>query len=66
MKKKVIKNIDATEYKENDDFVEILSKHVISPVKFKDSIEKMINLGVDTFIEIGPRKSFIRLYKENQ
>lgn len=54
--KKVIKNIDAKEYTNNDDFIDILSRHVISPVRFRKSIEEMIAQGVDTFIEIGPGK----------
>lgn len=54
--KKVIKNIDAKEYTSSDDFVDILSKHVISPVRFRKSIEEMVDKGVDTFIEIGPGK----------
>ena len=54
--KKVIKNIDAKEYSNNDDIREILTKHVISPVRFADSIKYMISQGVDTFIEIGPGK----------
>ena len=29
----------------------------MSPVKFKKSIEKMIELGADTFIEVGPGKT---------
>ncbi len=54
--KKVIKNIDAQEYNEKDDIKGILSKHIISPVKFSASVQNMINQGVDTFIEIGPGK----------
>lgn len=54
--KKVIKNIDATEYTNDDDIKSILANHVISPVKFKNSIENMINQGVDTIIEVGPGK----------
>lgn len=54
--KKVIKNIDAREYTEDDDIKDILSRHVMSPVKFGNSIENMINQGVDTFVEIGPGK----------
>lgn len=64
--KKIIKNIDAKEYKETDDIKEILAKHVMSPVRFKDSIEEMIKNGVDTFIEIGPRKDFIWIYKKSK
>lgn len=54
--KKVIKNIDATEYTNDDDIKRILANHVINPVKFKKSIENMIDQGVDTIIEIGPGK----------
>lgn len=54
--KKVIKNIDAKEYTNNDNLVDILSRHVISPVRFRKTIEEMISQGVDTFIEIGPGK----------
>ena len=57
--KKVLKNIDGKEYKETDNIKEILAKHVMSPVRFKESIEEMIKNGVDTFIEIGPRKDFV-------
>lgn len=64
--KTIIKNIDAKEYKIDDDIQEILSKHVMSPVKFKMTIERMLELGVDTFVEIGPRKSIIRVYKTSK
>lgn len=64
--KKVIKNLDAKEYKEEDNIREILAKHVMSPVKFKDGVEEMIKNGVDTFIEIGPRKNIIRLCKKSK
>lgn len=62
---KVVKNIDANFYSKNDDIPQILSNHITSPVRFKESIKTMINNGVDTFIEIGPRKSFIWICKEN-
>ena len=37
--------------------VEILSNHIINPVRFSIGIENMINKGFDTFIEIGPGKT---------
>ncbi len=64
--KTIIKNIDAKEYKNEDDIKEILSKHVMSSVKFKMTIERMLELGVDTFVEIGPRKGIIRVYKTSK
>ncbi|MCI8641383.1 MAG: ACP S-malonyltransferase [Clostridia bacterium] len=51
---KVIKNIDGAEYKETDDIKEILAKHIISPVKFRKSIQEMLDMGVEEFIEVGP------------
>lgn len=60
--KLVIKNIDGTQYQDTDNVKEILAKHVMSPVYFSKSIEEMLKQGVDTFIEIGPRKSFISIY----
>lgn len=63
---KVIKNIDGLQYKENDDVAEILSNHIMNPVKFSDCLKTMYEKGVDTFIEIGPGKtlsSFVKRMK---
>lgn len=53
----VIKNITGTLYEENDDIKDILAKHIISPVRFSKSLETMLEMGIDTFIEIGPGKT---------
>lgn len=52
----VIKNIDAKPYSSEEDRKDILAKHVINPVRFSDSIQYMVENGVDTFVEIGPGK----------
>lgn len=59
----VVRNIDGKKYEEKDNMAEILSKHIISPVRFVESIKSMLEENVDTFIEIGPGKtltSFVR------
>lgn len=60
---KVIKNLDGMKYAENDDVVEILSKHIMSPVQFTKDLETMYKHGIDTFIEIGPGKTLSQFVK---
>lgn len=61
---KVIKNIDGKEYSDTDNVKEILSNHIINPVKFEHSLRTMIDMGVDTFIEIGPGKTLSGFVKK--
>ena len=53
----VVKNLDGRVYSEKDDIKDILARHIISPVRFSKSLETMLAMGVDTFIEIGPGKT---------
>lgn len=63
---KVIKNLDGEFYKDTDDIRDILSKHIINPVRFSKTLETMMNEGVDTFIEIGPGKTLSGFVKRMQ
>jgi len=54
---KVYKNLDGRAYKSDDDFEDILSKHIINPVRFTDVLKNMYDDGFDCFIEIGPGKT---------
>ena len=62
---KVIKNIDGEIYQDTDDVKDILARHIINPVKFTKTIQNMLNSGIDTFIEIGPRKNISRICKKS-
>lgn len=53
----VYKNLDGKKYNLNDDFCDILSKHIINPVRFTDVLKNMYDEGIDCFIEIGPGKT---------
>ena len=53
----VIKNLDGSVYKANNDFAEILSKHIISPVRFDKALNMFKKEKIERFIEIGPGKS---------
>lgn len=61
---KVIKNIDGTFYNESDNMVEILSKHIVSPVRFDRAIKLMEEEKVDTFVEIGHGKTLTGFIKK--
>ena len=56
-KAKVIKNLDGTFYNENDDMVDVLSRHIVSSVRFDKAIKTMQDYGIDTNVEIGPGKT---------
>lgn len=60
----VITNVTA-EYIENIESIkETLKRQVMSPVKWEQTIRKMIEDGVDTFIEIGPGKTLCSFVKK--
>lgn len=55
--KKMISNVDGRIIKSKEEIVPKLVKQVSSSVLWQQSMELMIDEGVDTFIEIGPGKS---------
>lgn len=61
---KVIKNLDGKEYKETDNVKEVLSSHITNPVRFEQGIQTMLDMGIDTFIEIGPGKTLTGFVKK--
>lgn len=61
---RVIKNVDGTFYTEQDDMVEILSKHIVSPVRFDKAIKTMQDNNIDTYVEIGPGKTLTGFIKK--
>jgi [acyl-carrier-protein] S-malonyltransferase len=46
-------NISKTEYSDQ------LKKQIHSPVMWYDTIQKIISINVNTFIEIGPKKTLL-------
>ena len=49
--------MDASIVKEIDKTKDLLRRQVYSPVRWMQSMELMIDEGVDTFVEIGPGKT---------
>lgn len=59
----VVYNVTGTENKDKT-IKELLTAQIKSPVRFMQSVEYMIEKGVDTFIEIGPGKALSGFIKK--
>ena len=60
----VIANVSATEMEDASEIKTKLIQQLYSPVQWEQSVQKMIDLGVTTFIEIGPGKVLSGLVKK--
>ena len=60
----VIANVSAEPMTDSAEIKEKLIEQLYSPVLWEDTVRKMIDLGVDTFIEIGPGKVLSGLVKK--
>lgn len=61
-------NTEAREITSKEDIKDLLVRQVSSQVRFRESILRLIELGVDTFVEIGPGKTlagFVRKTDRN-
>lgn len=60
----VISNVTAQPVTQPEEIKEKLIEQLISPVRWEESIRTLLDLGVDTFIEIGPGKVLSGLIKK--
>jgi [acyl-carrier-protein] S-malonyltransferase len=60
----VLANVTAAPMLPSEEIKKKLVEQLYSPVLWEDSVNKMIELGVDTFIEIGPGKVLTGLVKK--
>jgi [acyl-carrier-protein] S-malonyltransferase len=49
----VYSNVDAAPHQSSDEIRSLLGRQVVSPVKWEDSIRRMIDDGIDGFEEVG-------------
>jgi len=59
----VISNVDA-ELFAIEHYVDILSKHMVSPVRWVQCVEKAVSMGADTFVELGSGKTLMNFVKK--
>lgn len=60
----VISNTTAQPFEDAESIQGLMVKQVMSPVYWEDSVQKMIEMGVDTFVEIGPGKTLSSFIKK--
>lgn len=59
-----IANVTGDVVENLDDIRELLKKQISSSVRWQQSMERMISMGVDIFIEIGPGKTLSNFIKK--
>jgi len=59
----VVSNVEAVPYRESSRIKELLVKQVSAPVRWDESVEAMVQGGVERFVEIGPGKVLSGLVK---
>jgi [acyl-carrier-protein] S-malonyltransferase len=59
----VVTNVEAKGEKDSDHLRELLIRQITSPVLWKQTVDHMVENGVDRFIEIGPGKVLSGLVK---
>ncbi len=60
----VITNLTGDVVADKGDVIDILTKQVMNSVRWQQSVEKLIELGVDTFVEMGPGKTLSSFVKK--
>jgi [acyl-carrier-protein] S-malonyltransferase len=52
----VIPNCDPEVFYSRENAAELLRRQIISPVRWQETIEKMDEMGVETIVEVGPKR----------
>jgi [acyl-carrier-protein] S-malonyltransferase len=59
----VVCNVDATPEKSGDAVADKLYRQMFSPVRWEQSVRRMVKEGVEVFVEVGPQKVLANLIK---
>jgi [acyl-carrier-protein] S-malonyltransferase len=59
----VIPNCNPDIFYTKENARELLLKQIVSPVQWRQTVEKMTTMGVETIIEIGPKRTLCGLIK---
>jgi [acyl-carrier-protein] S-malonyltransferase len=60
----LISNVDVAEVRSSEAIADSLTRQVCSPVRWTESIQKLISAGVQLFVEVGPGKVLCGLIRQ--
>lgn len=60
----VIANVDAEPYRDGGSIVASLERQLSSPVRWADGVRRLVELGGDRFLEVGPRRALTGMLRE--
>jgi [acyl-carrier-protein] S-malonyltransferase len=52
----VIPNCDPAVFYTPDNAAELLRRQIVSPVRWQETVEKMAEMGIETIVEVGPKR----------
>jgi [acyl-carrier-protein] S-malonyltransferase len=59
----VIPNCDPAVFYSRENAAELLRRQIVSPVRWQETVEAMIRMGVETIVEVGPKRVLSGLIK---
>jgi [acyl-carrier-protein] S-malonyltransferase len=59
----VIPNCEPAAFYSRENAAELLSRQIVSPVRWQETVEKMARMGVETIVEVGPKRVLSSLIK---
>lgn len=59
----IVTNHDAVAVTEQDGWPDRLTTHLVEPVRWADGVQRLIDLGADTFVEVGPGSTLSALVR---
>lgn len=59
----VVANVDAAAHPIGDDWADLLNAQLCSPVRWRQSLHRLADLGFTTFVELGPGKALTGMTK---
>jgi [acyl-carrier-protein] S-malonyltransferase len=59
----VIPNCDPEVFHSREHTRDLLMRQITSPVRWRETVERMAALGIDTIVEVGPKKTLAGLIK---